>query len=407
MYEFHPYFTNDGSTGLYNSACNDIYHSATGALTEAYEKFIYPIDSNNLLAKEKINVLDICYGIGYNTKSFLKFLYENIALPNNYATVHTDNAKNKTDYYGKIYTDNIFSKISITAVDSDEILLFLSPFIKTGVRHYKNEKLNFNYPNIKKYLYAAKPKHPPKIYDLINFLLFEKIAQNEPEFLGNDELASILNEETYKPYLNSQIKGLHQFYLNSCDTFNTEPHKRLNLHNIYYKYLSKHYKNTLKSTKLEDINFIPKIGDAREIIKVDKNTYDLIFLDAFTPSKCPCLWSLEFFQELYNHLDEDGMLLTYSMSAPVRNAMLQSGFTIGNNIHEGKCIGTISVKNPTLIKHPLSEFEFGLLKTKSGIVYRDKNLTDQNESIIERRNAEVKNSNLISSSKYKKKFKIL
>ena len=41
MYEFHPYFTNDGSVGLFNTDFDDIYHSATGALTEAYEKFIY------------------------------------------------------------------------------------------------------------------------------------------------------------------------------------------------------------------------------------------------------------------------------------------------------------------------------------------------------------------------------
>lgn len=78
MYEFHPYFTNDGSVGLYSPEFNDIYHSATGALTEAYEKFILPVDMKNLLKKDSIKVLDICYGIGYNSKSFLNFIFENI-----------------------------------------------------------------------------------------------------------------------------------------------------------------------------------------------------------------------------------------------------------------------------------------------------------------------------------------
>ena len=73
--EFHPYFTNDGSVGLFNTDFDDIYHSATGALTEAYEKFIYPVDFDALLKKKSIKVLDICYGIGYNTKSFLNFLF--------------------------------------------------------------------------------------------------------------------------------------------------------------------------------------------------------------------------------------------------------------------------------------------------------------------------------------------
>ena len=41
MTDFHPYFTHDGSVPLYTSQFNDIYNSATCALTEAYEKFIY------------------------------------------------------------------------------------------------------------------------------------------------------------------------------------------------------------------------------------------------------------------------------------------------------------------------------------------------------------------------------
>ena len=76
MYEFHTYFTNDGSVGLYSPEFNDIYHSATGALTEAYEKFILPVDMKNLLKKDSIKVWDICYGIGYNSKSFLNFIFE-------------------------------------------------------------------------------------------------------------------------------------------------------------------------------------------------------------------------------------------------------------------------------------------------------------------------------------------
>lgn len=155
MYEFHPYFTNDGSVGLYNPDFDDIYHSADGALTEAYEKFIYPIDFDTLLAKDNIRVLDICYGIGYNTKSFLNFLLEKIKFSkknskkliienNNIETIHANNIlsnnkrkinSNSTTYNSTIYTDNIFSKISIKALDNDKILSYLSPFIKTGEKN--------------------------------------------------------------------------------------------------------------------------------------------------------------------------------------------------------------------------------------------------------------------------------
>ena len=77
MYDFHPYFTNDGSVGLYSPDFDDIYHSSTGALTEAYEKFIMPINVDEILKKDSIKILDICYGIGYNSKSFLNFIFEN------------------------------------------------------------------------------------------------------------------------------------------------------------------------------------------------------------------------------------------------------------------------------------------------------------------------------------------
>ena len=64
-------FTDDNSVGLYSKKVNDIFHSQTGAFKEAYDKFYLP---TLVLLKEsnsKINLLDICYGIGYNTKTFL------------------------------------------------------------------------------------------------------------------------------------------------------------------------------------------------------------------------------------------------------------------------------------------------------------------------------------------------
>lgn len=409
MYDFHPYFTNDGSVGLYNTSYNDIYHSATGALTEAMEKFIFPVDFDLLLKKDKINVLDICYGIGYNTKSFLNFLYEKFFrksyfMCNYYETIYTNNIWHGGKGNVSIYGDNIFNKISIDTVDNDEILFFISPFLKTGVKTFSNNDIDFDYPNIDKFLQDKGTNIVPKINELINFLILDKIAQFLPKFTDNTVFNDILSDKTYNKFLEGKIKGLYQNLYKSDDKSTFGSAKWLNLHNIYYKYLSKHYKNDLKAYKLQDINFRPHVADAREFIKNTKKSYDLIFLDAFTPSKCPCLWSLEFFKELFNHLNEDGMLLTYSMAAPVRNAMTLAGFCVGNNFNPrtGKNIGTIAVKNPALLKYPLSEFDFGLLKTKSGIVYRDENLMSQNEAIIEARNLEVKNSNLISSSQYKK-----
>ena len=387
MYEFHPYFTNDGSVGLYSTDFNDIYHSATGALTEAYEKFIYPVDFNNLLQKDKIKVLDICYGIGYNSKSFLNFIFENYCRKNfskKYSftkhyidKIHTNNIlqtllgnfiyKNKI-CNEQIYTDNIFDKISITAIDNDKILSYISPFIKTGVKNFKNVNIDFKYNAIDKFINNKDKISHPKI---------------------DSNIKGIYKSYRYKPYMNNPRRD----YLAI-------------LHNIYYRYLSKRYKKKLKRYQLQDINFKLKNDDARKVLLEDYNLYNLIFLDAFTPSKCPCLWSYEFFKLLNEHLEGDGLILTYSTSASIRAAMVEAGFEIGNIYNErlNRFTGTVAAKNKNQIKYPLSEYDLGLLKTKAGIFYRDENLNSLNEAINEARKIEVENSNRISSSHYKKYF---
>lgn len=425
MYEFHPYFTNDGSVGLYSTDFNDIYHSATGALTEAYEKFIYPVDFNNLLQKDKIKVLDICYGIGYNSKSFLNFIFENYcqknfskkySLTKHYIDkIHTNNIlqellgnfiyKNNI-CNEKIYTDNIFDKISITAIDNDKILSYISPFIKTGVKNFKNVNIDFKYNAIDKFINNKDKISHPKINELINYLIFEKIRENSNDFTQNEELNQVINNPTFSQYFDSNIKGIYKSYRYKPYKNNPTRGYLANLHNIYYRYLSKRYKKRLKRYQLQDIDFKLKNDDARKVLLEDHNLYNLIFLDAFTPSKCPCLWSYEFFKLLNEHLEEDGLILTYSTSASIRAAMVEAGFEIGNIYNErlNRFTGTVAAKNKNLIKYPLSEYDLGLLKTKAGIFYRDETLNSLNEAINEARKIEVEKSTRISSSHYKKYF---
>lgn len=319
----------------------------------------------------------------------------------NIETRYTDNI---SDSYNQknintIHSDNIFNKVSVTAVDNDEILAGLSPFIKTGVKNIKNDSVILNKHNISKYFTDEKLKNK-KIKNFVNFLILSKIAKNYPKILENPAITSILNNNSNKSFFDSHIKGIYSLQLITVPRHN----KSLNLHNIYYKYISNCYKNSLKRYKIHDVDFNIKIDDARNVIKNDNSLYNLIFLDAFTPQKCPCLWSYDFFKELYRVLDLDGMLLTYSSSALVRSAMLAAGFFIGYifNGRLNKFQGTVAVKNKALIKYTLSQADLGLLKTRAGIFYRDKNLNAQNEAIIMARNLEVEKSDRISSSKYLK-----
>lgn len=76
MQNIKTFLTQDGSIGLYDAELDEIFHSKYGAKKEAFEKFIEPV-----LAYENkpVKILDICYGIGYNSKCALEHL-KNIQL---------------------------------------------------------------------------------------------------------------------------------------------------------------------------------------------------------------------------------------------------------------------------------------------------------------------------------------
>lgn len=394
MYKLFPYFTNDGSVGLFSPDADDIYHSTYGALTEAYEKFILPSNLKNFLKKNnEIKILDICFGIGYNSKSLinyvLDFLYNE--------PIYTD--KNK--YIDKIDTNNKKFKIYIHAIDNDKNLAYLSPFFISNKKNIKNNKILFHQEKIERML-AKKTVQKYKLKQEVNFLLLEKIIDNI-----DSESISILSDKKYSQFFDKEIKGFLKFYYNNRSVYTTLSKLSAFLHNIYYKYISSGYKMALKALKLIDFNFNLNIADARQAIKNDTEKYNYIFLDAFTPVKCPCLWTVDFFKLLYSRLDENGMILTYSNSALVRNAFTHAGFYVGKIFSESanKFTGTIAVKNKDLIKYELSEYDLGLMKTKAGIFYHDKDLSLDNEAIIALHEKEVEKSNLISSSKYIKQFK--
>jgi len=62
--------TNDGTFTLKSQKYNECYHSSEGAVTETLYKHIYPAFS--VVNKNEIKILDICFGLGYNT--FLSIL---------------------------------------------------------------------------------------------------------------------------------------------------------------------------------------------------------------------------------------------------------------------------------------------------------------------------------------------
>lgn len=77
MKNIEIFTTKDGSVGLFNKELNEIYHSREGAQKESIEKFIIPSDFEQRTKNSSlVRVLDVCYGIGYNSKNALSF-YKN------------------------------------------------------------------------------------------------------------------------------------------------------------------------------------------------------------------------------------------------------------------------------------------------------------------------------------------
>ena len=60
----------------------------------------------------------------------------------------------------------------------------------------------------------------------------------------------------------------------------------------------------------------------------DKNSYDLIYFDAFGFPLQPELWSEVIFEKMYEALFPNGVLVTYACRTPIRKAMLNAGFSV-------------------------------------------------------------------------------
>lgn len=60
----------------------------------------------------------------------------------------------------------------------------------------------------------------------------------------------------------------------------------------------------------------------------DKNTFDLIYFDAFGAKNQPELWTEAIFLRMFEALKENGILVTYSAKGSVRRAMQTVGFSV-------------------------------------------------------------------------------
>lgn len=345
MNEYNFFKTEDNSTGLYSITTQDIFHSKTGALKEAYDKFIKPsFLSEKLKNKSEIKILDLCSGVGYNLKAAL----------------------NEVDK----------QKVIIDSIEINKEFLFLTPFLNDSIN---NIELNF-------FILNELCKNKFSLDEILNYVFL--VSKNENKQFFSLSMLNLANFIQNYPY-----KTLEQPQNNSF------------LHNIYYNYISINNIKIPQTNKYTNCDIRYHLGDARKTIKTLQNKYDVIFFDAFSSQKDPTLWTINLLSIIKEKMDNDSILVSYSKSTAFRSALLELGFYVGKTFIDGLDMGSVVSLNKNNIINPLSDFDLELIKTRSGIFYKDNDdLSLTPEEILHNREIEQTNSSRISQTKFLKLY---
>lgn len=162
--------------------------------------------------------------------------------------------------------------------------------------------------------------------------------------------------------------------------------------------------NLEKTSIPENININVFIEDARLTVQsLPDNTYDAIFLDPFSQTMAPELFSCDLFREFNRIIRDDGIVTTYTSSAPVRGGFLEAGFHIGEGPVFGRFQGgTIASLNPDVLLKSLNiNDERRVALSDVGVPFRDITLNSSSKEIVDKRNEEralKRHHSLISSA---------
>ena len=294
MSELLEILTGDGTYSLRSVHYQENFHSLGGALEETKIKFIDPSDLKRFKDKS-LNVLDICFGLGYNSASL----------------------------FNELIKQNSFLNWYALEIDKKPL-------------EYSLRNKSF------------KELWDPKIVEIFEFLLKEN--RFEDEFL-------------------------------KCEII---------------------------------------WGEAREGIRTIPTNmkFDLIYLDGFSPQKCPQVWTFEFLYMVSQKLNPMGYLITYSSAAAVRKTFRDLDlkiFSIKSNLNSRNywSQGTVAIAKfdenkfqNNLYFDNLSPMEEEHLSTKASIPYRDPNFNLKTEEIIQKRLKEQLLSNLNATKKWRDKWRM-
>ncbi len=111
------------------------------------------------------------------------------------------------------------------------------------------------------------------------------------------------------------------------------------IHQLNYKSLfsESFIQNSFELLHDSTWNSVIKVSDNFQLIKFEDdfisfsnelNTYDLIYYDAFAPSKQAEVWQKEYIEKAYNLLKNGGVLVTYCSNGTFKRNLKECGFAI-------------------------------------------------------------------------------
>jgi len=85
-----------------------------------------------------------------------------------------------------------------------------------------------------------------------------------------------------------------------------------------------------KLTEIHPRFSLKKIEGGVETLATENNYYDVVYFDAFGPRVQPELWSVDVLKKMYDHLKQNGILVTYCAQGQFKRNLKAAGFEMEN-----------------------------------------------------------------------------
>ena len=221
--------------------------------------------------------------------------------------------------------------------------------------------------------------------------LTEKLATKDIHLLdlcfglGNNSLAALIGAQDTAHHLKITALEIDKRVVRAAaNNFQTTPLDPVDWRSHLHELLSTNALQIEKPAAELSIQW----GDARWLLQnLATADFDIVFHDSFSTQRCPELWTVDFFKQLIRIMKPDGVLCTYSSSAPVRSAMREAGFFVAETV-PGNRMGNGTLASASL--EALHGFtEVGPLEPRRATPYRDPTLCATSKAILRQRQETV------------------